>query len=223
MTRLMLYLSLASVAFLSCTLVVDSITECNENDDFCADGYHCQGGECVPTGDDSSCSYSSCNEDCRTRGFSRGQCAGDECVCSGGGADGDADADADGDADSDTTACTNADDGAAISAEIYGADGDLSYADVTSGCGQACALDPDPRSCTLTCLQDATGYAASIGCALCFVDQVICAIMNCLAPCMADPAGDPCFECRCGDNAAMVNCMGDFESCSGLTLSTPCP
>lgn len=201
-------------------------------DDLC-DGVTCSGhGGCVSV-DDNSRAVCVCDT-----GFHPEEL---ECVldASDGDADGDADPDADVDADavsdadhdaevevdgdSLSGACTNASDREATARADYGAGNDLTYADLTLACGQSCVFDPDPATCSMNCLQTRTENAASDACASCFVMNVTCMITHCVMECMAGTGTDDCIACQCGNNSAGVNCLGGFEACSGLLLSTPCP
>jgi hypothetical protein len=50
---------------------------------------------------------------------------------------------------------------------------------------------------------------ASDACIDCYVDEMLCALENCLAPCLSD-ASSECTSCR------REHCESDFSSCSGL-------
>ena len=177
-----------------------------DNDDMavciCDDGYVDEGLECVDVGSD---------------GDSDADSDGDEDIDSG--PDADADSDEGGVEDG---ACANADDRTAIERTDYGESGEQSFEDVAAVCGQMGALDPDPATRTLRCIQDRTDSAVSDECAMCFADQMMCALMNCLAECVVSLTSDDCESCRCGENPASVSCVDDFELCSGVPSSTPC-
>jgi hypothetical protein len=64
-------------------------------------------------------------------------------------------------------------------------------------------------ACIADCIAVETGLSAA--CAACFGTTSVCALRNCLQPCLADPGGAPCRACL--DQF----CLDDFEACSGVT------
>ncbi len=103
-------------------------------------------------------------------------------------------------------ACINASDLAIVEA--------VDVAGVASTAGTQCLFAADPGTCALEKILDATGV--SPGCAGCYVDEILCAINNCLAQC-APPNQDsePCQQCVAAD------CSPQFEVCAGFAFSDP--
>jgi len=97
----------------------------------------------------------------------------------------------------------------------------LDYGDIASVCGQGCALDADPATCTAACIDMATMTSASAGCRDCFVGSVLCGIQNCVGECIADATAPACLACLCGTNAMSVNCIQNAVDCTGIP-STRC-
>jgi hypothetical protein len=87
-------------------------------------------------------------------------------------------------------------------------DGELSR--VVDECGQEHALALGFGSSVRACAREADSLTeASAGCVDCYVDELLCAVDNCLTPCLAGRAS-ACTECR------VSRCGAAFRSCSGL-------
>jgi len=87
-------------------------------------------------------------------------------------------------------------------------DGQISR--VIAKCAEQSALSPALESAIAECANDdATLTAASDTCLACYVDETLCVLQNCLAPCIS---GKPerCESCR------SEKCSAAFETCSGL-------
>ncbi|HEX6275972.1 MAG TPA: hypothetical protein VFZ53_23190, partial [Polyangiaceae bacterium] len=66
--------------------------------------------------------------------------------------------------------------------------------EATQTCGLGCQQDPDPATCTVTCVAMDTGLTAS--CATCYALLADCARQNCLSECSTDPDSSACIECQ---------------------------
>jgi len=87
-------------------------------------------------------------------------------------------------------------------------DGELSR--VVDGCAQDNALALGFGSMIRECAREADTLSdASPGCIDCYVDEILCAVDNCLTPCLAGRSAS-CTECRTS------RCGGAFQRCSGL-------
>lgn len=90
-------------------------------------------------------------------------------------------------------------------------------------CGQTCFgmnMD-DPQAlatCSLSCLKQGASSNPSDPCLGCYLASVECVRVNCLEPCLANPAGEPCITCR-----AEEGCTESFYACSGLPEPSPPP
>jgi hypothetical protein len=103
---------------------------------------------------------------------------------------------------SDRGACLGADD------LTLACDGEL--ARVVANCAQEDVLMLSfGRTVALCAARAPTLANASEGCIGCYVDEVLCALQNCLAPCLSG-SSDECTSCR------RENCVADFSACSGL-------
>jgi hypothetical protein len=103
---------------------------------------------------------------------------------------------------SDRGACLGADDLA------LACDGEL--ARVVASCAQDDVLMLSfGRTVALCAARAPTLAKASEGCIGCYVDEVLCALQSCLAPCLSG-SSDDCTSCR------REHCASDFSSCSGL-------
>lgn len=60
-------------------------------------------------------------------------------------------------------------------------------------------------------------------CLDCYGETVACGAAWCTGPCAADTSSPGCIACRCGDNTASVNCIREFDLCSGIPPATICP
>lgn len=118
--------------------------------------------------------------------------------------------------DSALGSCENPPDESAVARRDYGPMMDRDYRQVATGCALDCIAASDFAGCAEDCLDLGTSQSASTSCASCYVDAANCALTNCLPRCAADPMSEDCLRCRCGDNDATRNCVGDFEVCAGL-------
>lgn len=74
--------------------------------------------------------------------------------------------------------------------------------------------------CLSTTVVDLTGGEdLSAECLDCYGETVACGAAWCTGPCAADTNAPGCITCRCGDNTAGVNCIGEFVTCSGIPSS----
>jgi hypothetical protein len=118
------------------------------------------------------------------------------------------------DAPASQSLCQNASDIAA--SQRFYCPGNAGIDDVASQCGVSCAFNLDAGACATSCIVAATGGALSTACASCYGVMVVCARDNCLNECLADPLGNICLRCRCGNNLPKhVNCYVATEACSG--------
>lgn len=81
---------------------------------------------------------------------------------------------------------------------------------VVAKCAEENALSPTLETAIAECVNDdAKLAAASDPCLACYVDETLCVLQNCLAPCIS---GKPerCESCRA------AKCSAAFETCSGL-------
>jgi len=107
-----------------------------------------------------------------------------------------------------------------IGRSIHGPDGTQTVDDVAESCGIGCIADPDLVGCTASCVVAETDI--TLGCARCYGGSFACGAENCIGECLADPGGPACIGCRCGDNPVGINCIGQFDVCTGVTM-TACP
>jgi hypothetical protein len=79
-------------------------------------------------------------------------------------------------------------------------------------------------NCVVDCIVEQP-VDLSQGCLGCYGDTVACGATWCAGLCAADTDDPDCIACRCGGtgNAGMVNCVEDFDTCSGLVPNTTCP
>ena len=113
-----------------------------------------------------------------------------------------------------TDACQNADDMANTPDD---------YGDVTATCARECFLGGDTSAdCVVACLRNETECVVSSECTTCYALSSGCAAMNCLSDCLSPTTEAECLACRCGDNAAGVNCFDVFDTCSGGEPATSC-
>ena len=113
-------------------------------------------------------------------------------------------------------ACENADDLAILDDENVD----------PNGTAKECLLGPcgttGGAECFAECISEGNtdmgivGIGLSGDCAVCYGETTVCAAINCLAVCLADPNGDPCIQCL-GEN-----CIADFCACAGAQASTNC-
>jgi hypothetical protein len=76
-------------------------------------------------------------------------------------------------------------------------------------------------NCVVDCIVEQP-VDLSEGCLDCYGKTVACGAAFCAGKC-ADDTDDPaCIACRCGDISG-VNCVEDFDTCSGLEPNTTCP
>ncbi len=102
-------------------------------------------------------------------------------------------------------ACTNEADLAIVTTV------DVTAAATTAG--TECLFAADPGACANEKVIDETGVSA--GCSACYVEQILCAIDNCLAQCAPpNQASEDCGTCRA------EFCTPLFEPCSGLAPSS---
>ena len=104
-------------------------------------------------------------------------------------------------------ACTNDADLAIISDET------VDVTAIATTAGTECLFAGDPGTCASEKVIDETGLTGD--CAGCYVEQILCAISECLAQCAPpNEASDACGECRA------ENCTPLFEPCSGIAPTT---
>jgi len=117
-----------------------------------------------------------------------------------------------------TDACQNADDQAATMSD------DPDLGDLAADCGRSCFLagrgTPD---CVVACMRNMSSCVSSVGCTTCYALSVGCASDNCLTECLDPANGEACLACRCGANAAGLNCFDIYDSCRGETTMDACP
>lgn len=76
-------------------------------------------------------------------------------------------------------------------------------------------------NCVVECIVEQP-VDLSQGCLGCYGDTVACGAAFCAGRCAADSGSDDCIACRCGDISG-VNCIEEFDTCSGLEPNTTCP
>ena len=117
-----------------------------------------------------------------------------------------------------TDACQNPDDQAAT----MSSDPDLG--DLAADCGRSCFLAGDSTpDCVVACMRNMSSCVSSVDCTTCYALSVGCASSNCLTECLDPANADACLACRCGANAAGVNCFDVYDTCRGETTTGSCP
>lgn len=97
-------------------------------------------------------------------------------------------------------------------AAICGRDLNTEAGDCGKGCFLANMSDNEAiAECTLECVKEREDPDPSDACLACYLQSVDCARVNCLAPCVEDPAGQACVQCR-----IEAGCTAGFYTCSGL-------
>jgi hypothetical protein len=87
--------------------------------------------------------------------------------------------------------------------------------------------DPSPENianianCVVDCIVEQP-VDLSQGCLDCYGKTVACGAAFCAAKCASNTDDPACIACRCGDVSG-VNCVEDFDDCSGLEPTTTCP
>ena len=113
-----------------------------------------------------------------------------------------------------TEACQNADDMANTPDN---------YSDVTASCARGCFLSGNRSpDCVVACIRNMTECVVSTNCTTCYAISSGCAADNCLTECLSPETEEACLACRCGANAAGVNCFDAFTACAGGEPSTSC-
>jgi hypothetical protein len=91
-------------------------------------------------------------------------------------------------------------------------------------------IDPNEENVTnmANCVVDCTveqGVDLSQQCLDCYGDTVACGAAFCATPCSEGTDTEGCLVCRCGGGLSTsgVNCVVDFDTCSGLEPNTTCP
>ena len=156
----------------------------------CADGETCTAGgacegDCVAACGDAVCGDDGCGGSC-------GECADGETCVAGSCSTTDA-----------SEGCVNDADMAILATE------DLTTIATNAAIQCQLAGAEDMSACALEKVTDQTGLSA--GCAVCYVEQILCAISACLEFC-APPnhTSEECGECRA------IKCTPLFEPCSGI-------
>jgi hypothetical protein len=91
---------------------------------------------------------------------------------------------------------------------------DGEFSRVVSQCAQDDVLSLGFGRTVALCAGRAPSLAkASEGCVSCYVDELLCALENCLTPCLSGSASD-CTSCR------LDSCSRDFRTCSGLPAAS---
>ncbi|MEM9188521.1 MAG: hypothetical protein AAGF12_05070 [Myxococcota bacterium] len=111
--------------------------------------------------------------------------------------------------------CDNPNDLAAVAREDYSPAMNRDYRSIATECAIMCAIEASDN-CVVNCLQGRTEESASAACASCYGGAADCAIRNCRGVCLTEPMGSDCLSCRCGNNDAQEDCVGDFERCAGF-------
>jgi hypothetical protein len=91
-------------------------------------------------------------------------------------------------------------------------------------------IDPNEENVTnmANCVVDCTveqGVDLSQQCLDCYGDTVACGAAFCATPCSEGTDTEGCLVCRCGGGLSTsgVNCIEEFDDCSGLPPATTCP
>ncbi|MBK8480954.1 MAG: hypothetical protein IPL40_07235 [Proteobacteria bacterium] len=120
------------------------------------------------------------------------------------------------------TNCLGTADQAALQ-KSYGDGGGKTITDISTACGLACITAVVKKTCAEDCIANASKNALSTTCNGCFGARLACTIENCIGACAQNPTGAACAACGCGENTAKVNCVKQFETCSGMVSATSCP
>jgi hypothetical protein len=84
--------------------------------------------------------------------------------------------------------------------------------DIAGACGVMCVGMGE--ACIKTCVK--SQVALSDDCTGCYAGTVLCAQMNCLSQCLADPRAAACTQCQ-----VEKGCRSTFFACSGLPGGAP--
>lgn len=95
---------------------------------------------------------------------------------------------------------------------------------VAKQCGIDCLFahgedEAAQRVCATDCIQEVTGAGISLPCTSCVILSVECGRTYCLNECIGSDEA-LCDRCLCGENSLGVNCLIDYEACSGIPNTT---
>jgi len=104
--------------------------------------------------------------------------------------------------------------------DTYGDLDDQCYGHIVRDAATTCVLGGDQTQACIITEIDAALPAMPVGatCKGCFAASALCGARNCVVPCLGTDTG-ACNRCLCGENAAGADCLGDWETCSGLTTT----
>lgn len=95
---------------------------------------------------------------------------------------------------------------------------------VAKQCGIDCLFmhgedEAAQRVCATDCIQEVTQQAISLPCTSCVILSVECGRTYCLNECIGSDEA-LCDRCLCGENGLGINCLVDYEACSGIPNTT---
>ncbi len=92
--------------------------------------------------------------------------------------------------------------------------GPQTVSQIVRTCGIGCLSTDPPEPCVASCVAMQTmPNTISGGCTDCLIAAFQCGLEHCLMPCLGSEA--ECDACRCGGNAAGVNCVEADTECTG--------